>query len=57
VSVDEVPDATIEWPTDALIKITTSNISGSDLQMYGAAPDGAAASASVMTGFLCVLHV
>jgi hypothetical protein len=38
VSVDEVPDATIERPTDALIKITTSNISGSDLQMYGAAP-------------------
>ena len=35
VSVDEVPDATIERPTDALIKITTTNISASDLQMYG----------------------
>jgi threonine dehydrogenase-like Zn-dependent dehydrogenase len=34
VSVDEVPDAKIEKPTDALIKITTTNICGSDLHMY-----------------------
>jgi glutathione-independent formaldehyde dehydrogenase len=34
VSVDEVPDATIEKPTDALIRITTTNICGSDLHMY-----------------------
>jgi glutathione-independent formaldehyde dehydrogenase len=34
VSVDEVPDATIEKPTDALIRITATNICGSDLHMY-----------------------
>src|ERR1700710_1387705 len=34
VSVDEVPDAKIERPTDALIRITTTNICGSDLHMY-----------------------
>jgi threonine dehydrogenase-like Zn-dependent dehydrogenase len=34
VSVDEVPDAAIEKPTDALIRITTTNICGSDLHMY-----------------------
>lgn len=34
VSVDDVPDARIERPTDALIRITTTNICGSDLHMY-----------------------
>ncbi len=34
VSVDDVPDATIEKPTDVLVKITTTNICGSDLHMY-----------------------
>jgi threonine dehydrogenase-like Zn-dependent dehydrogenase len=34
VSVDEVPDAKVERPTDALIRITTTNICGSDLHMY-----------------------
>jgi glutathione-independent formaldehyde dehydrogenase len=34
VSVDEVPDARIERPADALIRITTTNICGSDLHMY-----------------------
>src|ERR1700709_961998 len=34
VSVDEVPDARIERPTDALIRVTTTNICGSDLHMY-----------------------
>ena len=34
VSVKNVPDAKIEQPTDALIKITTTNICGSDLHMY-----------------------
>jgi glutathione-independent formaldehyde dehydrogenase len=34
VSVDEVPDARIERPTDALVRITTTNICGSDLHMY-----------------------
>jgi glutathione-independent formaldehyde dehydrogenase len=34
VSVKNVPDARIEQPTDALIRITTTNICGSDLHMY-----------------------
>jgi glutathione-independent formaldehyde dehydrogenase len=34
VSVDEVPDARIEKPTDALVRITSTNICGSDLHMY-----------------------
>lgn len=34
VSVDEVPDPTIEAPNDAIIKITTANICGSDLHPY-----------------------
>jgi threonine dehydrogenase-like Zn-dependent dehydrogenase len=34
VSVDEVPDPTIEQATDALVRITTTNICGSDLHLY-----------------------
>ena len=34
VVVEEVPDPRIEAPTDAVIKITTTNICGSDLHMY-----------------------
>lgn len=34
VSVNEVPDATVERATDVLVKITTTNICGSDLHMY-----------------------
>jgi threonine dehydrogenase-like Zn-dependent dehydrogenase len=34
VSVDEVPDPAIELPTDALVRITTTNICGSDLHLY-----------------------
>ncbi|KQO64291.1 glutathione-independent formaldehyde dehydrogenase [Curtobacterium sp. Leaf261] len=34
VSVDEVEDAKIEAPTDILIKVTATNICGSDLHMY-----------------------
>ncbi|MCU1673322.1 MAG: molecular chaperone GroES [Frankiales bacterium] len=34
VRVDEVPDPTIQEPTDAIIKITTTNICGSDLHLY-----------------------
>jgi glutathione-independent formaldehyde dehydrogenase len=34
VSVEDVPDARIERPTDVLVKITTTNICGSDLHMY-----------------------
>jgi threonine dehydrogenase-like Zn-dependent dehydrogenase len=34
VRVDEVPDPSIEEPTDALVRITTTNICGSDLHLY-----------------------
>ncbi len=34
VNVEEVPDAKIERPTDVLVKVTTTNICGSDLHMY-----------------------
>jgi glutathione-independent formaldehyde dehydrogenase len=34
VVVKEVPDARIERPTDVLVKITSTNICGSDLHMY-----------------------
>ncbi|MBY5163473.1 glutathione-independent formaldehyde dehydrogenase [Salsipaludibacter albus] len=34
VKVDEVDDARIEGPQDAVIRITTTNICGSDLHMY-----------------------
>jgi threonine dehydrogenase-like Zn-dependent dehydrogenase len=34
VRVDEVPDARIEQPTDALVRITTTAICGSDLHLY-----------------------
>ncbi len=34
VTVEDVADARIEAPTDAVIRITTTNICGSDLHMY-----------------------
>ncbi|HEY5820327.1 MAG TPA: zinc-dependent alcohol dehydrogenase [Propionibacteriaceae bacterium] len=34
VAVDTVPDPIIEKPTDAIIKITSTNICGSDLHLY-----------------------
>jgi threonine dehydrogenase-like Zn-dependent dehydrogenase len=34
VRIQDVPDAKIEQPTDVLVKITTTNICGSDLHMY-----------------------
>ena len=34
VAIMNVPDARIEAPTDVLVKITTTNICGSDLHMY-----------------------
>jgi glutathione-independent formaldehyde dehydrogenase len=34
VSVINVPDAKLERPTDVLVRITTTNICGSDLHMY-----------------------
>jgi glutathione-independent formaldehyde dehydrogenase len=34
VTVGQVDDPPIEQPTDALVKITTTNICGSDLHMY-----------------------
>jgi len=35
VVIEEVPDARIEQPNDALVEITTTNICGSDLHMMG----------------------
>jgi threonine dehydrogenase-like Zn-dependent dehydrogenase len=32
--VEDVPDAKIDWPTDALVPVTSTNICGSDLHMY-----------------------
>ncbi|HEX3867468.1 MAG TPA: glutathione-independent formaldehyde dehydrogenase [Gemmatimonadaceae bacterium] len=34
VRVEHVPDAAIERPTDALVRVTSTNICGSDLHMY-----------------------
>src|SRR5947209_16445602 len=34
VRVDNVPDPTIQEPTDAVVRITTTNICGSDLHLY-----------------------
>src|SRR5688572_15937988 len=34
VSIVERPDPKIEKPTDAIVRITTTNICGSDLHMY-----------------------
>jgi glutathione-independent formaldehyde dehydrogenase len=34
VAVEEVPDPRIEAPNDAIIKVTSTNICGSDLHMY-----------------------
>ncbi|MFF5027237.1 alcohol dehydrogenase catalytic domain-containing protein, partial [Streptomyces collinus] len=34
VAVKDVPDAKIEHPCDIIVKITTTNICGSDLHMY-----------------------
>jgi glutathione-independent formaldehyde dehydrogenase len=34
VSVEDVSDATIERPTDILVRVTATNICGSDLHMY-----------------------
>jgi threonine dehydrogenase-like Zn-dependent dehydrogenase len=34
VSVEDVPDPRIELPTDAIVKITSTNICGSDLHLY-----------------------
>src|ERR1700742_2284544 len=34
VSVENVPDAAVETPLDAVIRLTSTNICGSDLHMY-----------------------
>ena len=39
VSVVDVPDAKIEKPTDVLVRITSTNICGSDLHMYDGRTD------------------
>ena len=36
VSVEDVPDPTIQEPTDAIIEITSSGLCGSDLHLYEA---------------------
>jgi glutathione-independent formaldehyde dehydrogenase len=41
VSVEQVPDPTVESPTDAVVRITSAGICGSDLHMYeGRTPEG-----------------
>jgi hypothetical protein len=35
VSVEEVPDPAIQEPTDAIVRITSTAICGSDLHLYG----------------------
>jgi len=39
VSVYDVPDARIEKPTHVLVRITSTNICGSDLHMYESRTD------------------
>jgi threonine dehydrogenase-like Zn-dependent dehydrogenase len=34
VRVEEVPDPKLEEPTDAIVRITSSGICGSDLHLY-----------------------
>ena len=34
VAIGNVPDPTIERPTDAIVRITSTNICGSDLHMF-----------------------
>ncbi|HEX3707852.1 MAG TPA: zinc-dependent alcohol dehydrogenase [Mycobacteriales bacterium] len=34
VRVEQVPDPTIQEPTDAIVRVTTTNICGSDLHLY-----------------------
>ena len=34
ISVEEVPDPVIKEPNDAIIKVTSTNICGSDLHLY-----------------------
>ena len=34
VRVDEVPDPAIEEPTDAIVRVTSTGICGSDLHLY-----------------------
>ncbi|MBV9334356.1 MAG: alcohol dehydrogenase catalytic domain-containing protein, partial [Solirubrobacterales bacterium] len=34
VRVDQVPDPTIQQPTDAIVRITSTGICGSDLHLY-----------------------
>src|ERR1700760_954643 len=39
VRIGKVPDPKIEKPTDVLVRITTTNICGSDLHMYEGGTD------------------
>jgi hypothetical protein len=48
VGVHDVPDATIETDSDAVVRVTSSALCGSDLHMYdgrtGATPDSSSAT-------------
>jgi glutathione-independent formaldehyde dehydrogenase len=44
ISVEDVPDARIERPTDVLVRVTATNICGSDLHMYDGRTDIATGS-------------
>src|SRR5207248_8817489 len=39
VRIDNVPEPNIEKPTDVLVKLTSTNICGSDLHMYDGRTD------------------
>src|SRR5436190_23154919 len=47
IQVETVPDPVILNPRDAIIKVTTTAICGSDLHMYGGYPGGQAEFARV----------
>ncbi len=46
VEVREMPDPTIQRPNDAIVRITTTNICGSDLHMYEGRTDFEQAASS-----------
>ena len=39
VTIEDVPDPTIEKPTDVIVRVTSSAICGSDLHMYDGRTD------------------
>ncbi|MBW3672062.1 MAG: GAF domain-containing protein, partial [Acidobacteria bacterium] len=57
VRVDTVPDPTIEEPTDAIIRVTTTGLCGSDLHLYevlgGSAPLASTSGLSALRIAVC----